>query len=146
MEGWPTVFAIDGKPIDRGYFCSEGCGTFALVLAQRFSAAGKRAVLTIASRQDGQRWSDAFSAEVTHVLVRTEQGYWDVNGHAGCVREALVRANLTHRTEGFSQVDYEAEVFEGRFMGEDDKPLYGRDSETEAWAEALINATPERFA
>jgi len=58
----------------------------------------------------------------------------------------LVRANLTHRTEGFSQVDYEAEVFEGRFMGEDDKPLYGRDSETEAWAEALINATPERFA
>lgn len=144
-EAWPAVVDSGGRQIDRIYFCGEGCGTFALVLAKRAVCSGKRALVTVASRDGGERWSDEFDAEVTHVLVRTTDGYWDVHGRARCVTEALERAGMAVTGERFSEDDYEVEAFERRFMGDDEKPLYAADEETKGWAHRIIMASPERF-
>lgn len=145
VEGWPAVADSGGRLIDRHYFCSEGCGTFALVLAQRLLDAGQRAVVTVASREGGERWSESFEAEVTHVLVRTADGYCDVHGRAASVEEAMKRAGLAGPEDRLRQADYGAAQFETLFMGDDDKPLYAPDDETRDWAHRIIEATPERF-
>lgn len=143
---WEAVVDGSGRVIDRSYFWTEGCGTFALVLAEMLKAQGLEPRLTVASVKGGERWSDAIPFEVTHVLVKSRRGLFDVNGMATTEAQALTRVRMASDSDStVLHGDYTAEEFAAIFMGDDEKPLYPPDEETSEWAKRLIMAAPERF-
>ena len=144
----PGTAAVDtgGGLIDLSYFWTEGCGTFALVLAEQMKRKGLDARVVVASRQGGERWSEQLDFECTHVMVRANGGYWDVNGLAEDAEDALRRIGLITPCETIClHGPFSCSSFELSFMGDDEKPLYAPDAQTRSWAERIISIDPKRF-
>lgn len=110
------------EEFDPSYYMDEGCGIFALALAQ-VAGSGRIGIL---SDPDGEKWSSSLPYEVTHVVFVDDKGQlWDATGKT-TKNELENYFNTTLKPNGgFSPLE-----FKNRFVGDDDHyPLYGSDDD-----------------
>lgn len=124
--------------LDSDYYLTEGCGIFALALAE-FNPASS---IYIFSNNNGEKWSDRIPYEVTHVVTAIDGEIYDVTG-----RTSKIQVDQQFNLAGNYTIKgpFLPSEFAKKFVGSNDtKPLYGRKSDIDE-AKKIINFLPDKY-
>ena len=125
--------------IDISYYMEEGCGVFAVALAN-LRPGGDIYVL---SDKHGEEWNDSIPYEVTHAFYTVEGESYDVKGKRSI--EDMARDFHLSYNDYIIRGPWNTITFQKKFMGDSDEyPLYGNQNEMYE-AENIIRENPKLY-